>query len=234
MKRVKPGDPLRAIAYVTSVGRDEQHAAVQQLADAKGISIVEWFEDDVSSATPIEGRSGIVSAITALPRSAAGVLFVAAHDCLSSDPVVQATIVGIVRHKGASIIAARANQMRLEDARAGDAARMFDVMMAFVERSRGAAIRRTQQERRQQGRVTGRTPYGFRVAEDGTSLVRDPLEWKVIKFARAQHRKGLPFTKIAELCNEKGFRSRVGTPFFDTQIARMIEREGSERGRTIM
>ncbi|MBL4572945.1 MAG: recombinase family protein [Gammaproteobacteria bacterium] len=106
--------------------------------------------------------------------------------------------------------------------------RFFLTIMAGVaEMERNLIIERTRAAMthlKENNRLAGSLPYGSYVAEDGTSLLPNPKEQKVIKAVKRLHKKGLSLRKIAEYLDDKGLQSRAGTTFYASQIKRILER----------
>ncbi|NIV39357.1 MAG: recombinase family protein [Anaerolineae bacterium] len=73
------------------------------------------------------------------------------------------------------------------------------------------------------GKRVGSIPYGYKLAPDGRTLLKEPQEQRVIANARALRREGLSLRKISAALQAKGMRSRNGRPFQATQIKRMLE-----------
>lgn len=72
------------------------------------------------------------------------------------------------------------------------------------------------------GKRVGGIPYGYKLAPDGRTLVKEAEEQRVIANIRALRRQGLSLRKISAALAAKGMRSRNGKPFQATQIQRIL------------
>lgn len=82
-------------------------------------------------------------------------------------------------------------------------------------------------EKRARGERAGQVPLGFRVGDDGVSLVPDAREREMIARARDLRAQRLGYRAIARTLTQEGFTSRAGTRLEHPQIRRML----SERRR---
>lgn len=73
------------------------------------------------------------------------------------------------------------------------------------------------------GEHTGQTPYGFR--KDGTKLVEDEAEQKIIREVLRMRRDNYSISEIARQLTKKKFATRSGkTTWQKTQVARILQR----------
>ena len=84
MRRVKPGDPKLAIAYVRvstdeqRLGPEAQRTAIATWASREGVNVSAWHEDTgVSGGSELEERAGLIAALGELRAESAGILVVA-------------------------------------------------------------------------------------------------------------------------------------------------------------
>jgi DNA invertase Pin-like site-specific DNA recombinase len=76
----------------------------------------------------------------------------------------------------------------------------------IVERTRGAvAFKKSKSER-----VSGRIPFGSRLAPDGRTIETDPAETAVLAEVRAWHASGRPLRWIAAELDRRGVRPKAG------------------------
>src|SRR3984957_6757938 len=89
--RTKGGSPSVAVAYLRvstedqHLGPEAQRAAITAYAAARGITIVSFHEDRVTSVAEVEDRSGLTAALLSIVEHGAGLLLVAKRDRLSGD-----------------------------------------------------------------------------------------------------------------------------------------------------
>lgn len=99
------------------------------------------------------------------------------------------------------------------------------VMAGVAEMERNLIVERTKaalQHLKDSGKRVGAVPYGWSLAEDGISLVKNRQEQKVIRMARKLRKQGLSLRTIAEQLKEEGYTSRNGQLFYAAQISRMM------------
>jgi hypothetical protein len=98
--------------------------------------------------------------------------------------------------------------------------------LARAERRRLDHGAETREVKRVRGERLGEIPYGFGLAPDGVTLVRDDDEQRAIRHARYLHVRGMSLRRIAQALSEQGYVSRVGTPLTHRQVARMLRTRG--------
>jgi len=75
-----------------------------------------------------------------------------------------------------------------------------------------------------QGKFTGGTAprYGYRLGDDGETLVADSSEQTLISEARTLRSSGMSYRRIAAALDARGYRARTGRAFDAKQIQRMV------------
>jgi DNA invertase Pin-like site-specific DNA recombinase len=239
MRRIRPGHPKLALAYVRvstdsqKLGPEAQRAQIEAWARQEGVGVVDWFEDTgVCGETDLEDRPGLVAAVAALPQQQAGLLVVAKRDRLARDPAVAALIERSVRRAGACVVSADGlgngeapGEMLLRTILDGAAAYELAVTR---QRTRAAA-----QAKRARGLRAGTIPFGYRLAAEGPrnaagriqALEPDPGEQAVLARVRQLRQQGLSLRRIVTELEQTGIRGRSGQPLRLTQVARLAEAE---------
>lgn len=224
-KRVRPGDPRLAIAYLRvsteeqQLSPEVQRAACADFARRQGIGIVDWCEDHLTGATELEDRPGLVRALSALQEHRAGVLLILRRDRLARDAAVAALIDRKVRQAGARVVAA-------DGVGNGDTpaeAFLRTVIDGAAEFERALIKERTRAAlgaKKARGERVGTVPYGWRA--QGVRLEEDPAEQAVIAAARALRSAGRSVPSIMAELAAQGVRSRRGTALQATQVARIL------------
>ncbi|MGH9240589.1 MAG: recombinase family protein, partial [Vicinamibacterales bacterium] len=87
-----------------------------------------------------------------------------------------------------------------------------------------ARTRAAMQAARKRGQVIGRVPWGYRVGEDGRTLVPDLEERKILTEIRRLRGEGLALISIADDFNARGWRNRQGRPWLPNFIGQLLER----------
>ena len=97
-------------------------------------------------------------------------------------------------------------------------------MKAFLGEMERRQIRyRTQkamQYKKEQGAVTGATPYGY--TRNGSELIPEPCEQEVIRFVNSLYLQGRKLTNICKDLQQKGVKTRSGKGFAPEQVKRLI------------
>ncbi len=80
------------------------------------------------------------------------------------------------------------------------------------------------------GKRISRTPFGFNLAKDGVSLVKNPAEQKIIKDILEMRDQGLSFPKIAQSLTERGIITKRGKTVWEHSTIRgLVKRHGKKR-----
>jgi DNA invertase Pin-like site-specific DNA recombinase len=225
------GDPRRAVAYLRvstdeqTLGPEAQRAAIETWAAREGITIASWRDDlGISGAAELTDRPGLEGAISDLRAHNAGVLAVAKRDRLARDLAKVREILVLVHLAGAAVRSADG----ASDAEGPEGVLLQTMIDAFAEYERLLIRTRTKaalDRKRAKGEAVGRPPYGFRVSKtDGKRLVESPGEQAVIREIVRLKRADAPEREIAEELTRLGHVSRVGKPFLQTQVHRIIAR----------
>ncbi len=104
--------------------------------------------------------------------------------------------------------------------------RMLAVLAEFerdqiAERTKGALS-----HMRQQGKRTGKVPYGYDLAEDGTSLMSNPREQEGLRLIERLRASGLGRRRIAAALTSKRIRTKTGTAWSPQAVGRILQRIG--------
>lgn len=76
--------------------------------------------------------------------------------------------------------------------------------------STGELTRAALQEKRRQGKRAGNLPFGWTIAEDGTTLTENPVEAEVIKICKERRKGGTTFQSIADELTRRGYAPKAG------------------------
>lgn len=225
----RKGDPSVGVALLRvstedqHLGPEAQRTAILAWAERERVAIVAWFvEQGVSGATPLEHRGVLLKAIEDVKTRGAGRLVVAKRDRLARDVVVAAMVERLIERCGARVSAADGTS----DATGPEGLLlrgMVDLFAAYerlIISSRTKAALGAKRARRER---IGTVPFGFRVGTDGRALIECAAEQEVLRFVRAQRRRGVSLRGIVSACEARGLVSRAGRPFALRQVARMLE-----------
>lgn len=203
------------------LGFDAQKAAIRAWCAREKVRLLCFVRDvDVSGDTPGLERRGLRLALREIRERGAGVLVVAKRDRLARD-VVEAGLIGReARRAGATV--------RSADGIGGDSpeerlmATVTDAVAAWELDKIRQRTREALAVKRARGECVGKPPYGTRVALDGRTLEPEPREVRVIARASELRAEGYSYRAIARVLAAEGLRSRKGSPFFHTQVAKMV------------
>ena len=228
MPKRTPADARLAVAYLRvstedqKLGPEAQRAAVEAWAAREGVSVASWHVDQgVSGATAVEARPALCAALVALREHHAGLLVVAKRDRIARDVVVAATVERAASTAGARVVSAdgATNAAGVE----GMMLRGMTDLFAAVEREMiRARTKAALAAKSAKGERTGELAYGFRLAADGVHVEPDQAEQAVLAVVRELRAAGLSQRAIVGELAVRGLVSRVGRPFGQTQVCRML------------
>ncbi len=235
--RRKQGDPKVAIAYLR-VSTEEQFVNAQRdeitaWAAKERIQIAAWHEDaDISGASDLGDRPGLVAAIGALRPNNAGILVLIKRDRLARDAYIAMGIERAVQTSGARIMTTDGMANGTSDVDAF----MRQILDAVAQYERALIRGRTKaalQAKKKRFERIGTVSYGFSPVpkkdpedeEEVALVVPNPDEQAVIARVAELRREGKTPGKIARALALEGVRSRKGTPFQPIQIRRLRSRQ---------
>lgn len=231
-KRVRPGSPLVAVGYVRvstedqNLGPQAQRAALDAWALRSGVELVAVYEDHgVSGATPVADRAGLLAALDALRVHGAGLLVAAKRDRFARDAMVAAMVERAASTAGAAVRTADGSS----DIAGPEGTMMRGIVDVFAAYERDVIRARTRAAlgvKKARGERVGEVTYGYRLAADGVRLEVDPAEQAVLSAVRELRAAGLSQRAIAGELTARRMLSRVGTPFRQTQVCRLLARTG--------
>ena len=229
--RPKKGpDPALAVAYLRcstdrqDLSPDAQRDAIEAWAGGAGVRVVAWHDDlGVSGGADLEKRPGLLAALDAVRTEGAGVLVVAKRDRIARDVLTDALVQRLCEREGATVVSADgvANGDRPED----QLMRSIVAAMAAYERALiSARTRAALAVKRSRGQRIGAIPFGYRVADDGKTLLPDDHEQAVIARARELRAEGASLRAVGRALIEEGHAPRAGKAWHVQLVARMVDR----------
>lgn len=226
------GDRTLAVAYLrrskeqaeSRLGPEVQRAACEAWARREGVTLLSThLDDDVSGATPLEGRPALLDALADVREYGAGILVVAKRDRLARD-LSGGTIALIHREvalHGAIIVSADGQGNGNEPADL----LMRNMLDAFAEHERAMIRSRTRAalaRKRARGEKTGGLPpYGFGASE-GILVPRDDEQAVIELILTLRHDDALTITQIVRTLTARGIVNRVGKPLHRKSIERIL------------
>lgn len=232
-KKAKLNDPARVILYTRvstdhqDLSPDAQLAAAESWCAAHNATIVATFADvGLSGTVPLDRRPGLLAAIGAIGPERAGTLLCARRDRFFRDVVQAAVTEQMAEKSGARVLSADGS-----DAGDGpeawllktikDCFAQYEVLMIRARTAAAMAAKRARGEK-----TGGAVPFGFRVADDGKTLLRDEGEQAVVERIRALRADGLSLRQIAARLAEDGTDCRGGR-WHPKTIANILNREAA-------
>ena len=229
---------MRAIIYLrvsteeqaaSGLGLAAQAHACRAWAEREGRSPAGPFADDVSGASPIDKRPGLLDALAALERG--DVLLIAKRDRLGRDVFVTAMIESAVARKGARVVSAAGEGTADDDPSSILMRRLVDAFAEYERLVIKARTRAALAAKRRRGERSGQVPYGARLGGDGRTLVDDPGERALMTEVRALRSAGWSLRAIAaELTRRKVPTKRGGPSWQASSVARLAKGVGGVEG----
>ena len=235
-------NPKKAIAYLRvstdretqALGIQAQRAALESWAKREGVEVCDWFVEEVSGGASLEKRPIFLQAISALGDHGAGVLAVQRLDRFSRDPFTAAMAEIELVKFGARVVTT-------DGVGNGDdpgSRLMKDVALAAARFERSMIAARTKAAlavKRSRGENTGTPPHGWRVDDDGKTLIADEGERDTARQLCALREQGWPYRQIRTEAKRLGMKSRAGKPFtlraiFDLTKDAVANRASKSRG----
>lgn len=229
-KRPAAGNPKIAIAYVRAsvddarLGPEAQRAAILSWATREGVTVAAWHVDQgVSGGADLADRPGLVAALGELRAVGAGLLVTHKRDRLARDVYIAGAIERAVASSGARVVCAdgTANGDTPADAFMRS---ILDAAAAYERALIRARTRAALAAKKARGEMTGAAPYGWKVGEDGRSLVVDETEQAVLVAVRELFAAGLSLRAIVRALAARGLMSRKGRSFGPASVHEMGRR----------
>lgn len=225
---------MKAIGYIRvstdqqaehGVSIDAQQAAIVAYCAMRGLELADVVIDaGISGGTPLAERKGgqiIAAAIKAKQVHAIVAykldrIFRDASDCLAVTTQWDKANVSmhLIDMGGQSIDTATAMGRFFLTVMAGAA----ELEKNLIGERTAAAM----QHKKAQGQRVGAIPYGYSLANDGSTLEPNPAEQKVIAAIQELQAAGLSLRGIAKELAQRGYATRTGKAFAPVQVSRLI------------
>lgn len=235
---------MQAVAYCrvstdeqaeSRAGLEAQLHAVTQHCQKNGWQLVGTFTDaGVSGAAQLDKRPGLLDAVNAVARG--GVLLISKRDRLARDVVACAVVERMVKKRGGRIVSVAGEGTDNDDATSVLLRRITD---AFSEHERLVIAARTRaalQAKRRRGERAGRVPFGYQLADAGTSARRSragnpvaleavPAQLAVVERIRRERAAGRSIRAIATgLTNDKVPTATGAAQWAYSSVQRVLQR----------
>ena len=219
---------IKAFAYLRVSGRGQiegdgfprQRVAIKTYADAHGMRIVRFFQEEgISGKTDLENRPALQEMLLALHSNGVTVVIIEKLDRLARDLMVQETIISDLRKNGFEIISVAEPDLCSDDPSRKLVRQIFGAISEYeramiVLKLRGAR----QRMRTKTGRCEGRKAFGAREGEP-----------EVIDLIRELSARGMNYSAIANKLNDDGVSTRYnGAKWYPANVSRILNRAQAE------
>ena len=210
----------------SGAGLAAQRAAIEAFAKKQGITLTAVHADEaISGAAGLDGRPGLATAIGDLRRG--DVLVIPKRDRLGRDMMTTLTIERAVQKRGAVILSAD-GVGNGEEAADKFMKAVIDAAAAFERDLIKARTKAALAAKRKANQRTGHIPYGYRLAEDGITLLPVPAEQNVIDQIMDCQKIGMSLGRIAAHLNELLISTKQGGKGWQaTTVRRVIHRQAA-------
>lgn len=221
----------RAVAYVRvstdkqadrGVSLDAQREKIRAYASLYDIEVIEVIVDAGASASSLD-RPGLNRALNMLRQRVANAVVVVKLDRLTRSVRDLGDLVDRYFGDGRAALLSVSEQV---DTRTAAGRLVLNVLGSVSQWEREAVAERTAAAMRYKAAagefIGGGTPYGYRLADDGTRLVPAPSEQRIVTEAKRLRAEGLSLRAVADRLSRRGLRSRSGRAFVHTQIRRVV------------
>ncbi len=207
------------------VSLDAQRAKVEAYASLYDLDLVAVEVDAGASAKSLSKRPALDRALAALRAGRADALLVVKLDRLTRSVRDLGELVERFQRGGWALMSV-SEQV---DTRTAAGRLVLNVLASVAQWEREAIGERTaaaMAHKRARGEYTGgRVPYGFRLADDGATLVSHAEEQEVIRCALELRESGLSLRKVASQLEARGFLARGGRKWHPQKVKNLLAAE---------
>ena len=207
----------------SGAGLAAQEDACQRVAGAlAGV----FREEGVSGTTGLDQRPQLLALLTHLRKGDA--LIVAKRDRLGRDPLVVAMIESAVKRKGARIVSAAGEGTDSDEPSQVLMRRMVDAFAEYERLIIGARTKAALQAKKQRGERTGSIAYGWKISEDGKTLIPHSPEQEILALVRQLKHQRLKLREVGECLAAAGHRPRGGVRWHPQTIKNLLAAVATE------
>lgn len=218
---------MTALGYVRASTEEQdltieaQKEKIRAYCTLKSLELKEIVVDfGISGGTPLEQREGgakiLAAKVSAIVAVKLDRLFRDAADCLN-----------VTRRwdkKGVALHLLDMGGNSLDTSTA--VGRMFLTMAAgFAEMERGLIRERTKaalQQKRRQGKLAGKLPFGYTLGADGESLIPNREEQSALARMKVLRKEGKTFRQIARWLESNDVRTKTGGTMWQASSVRSV------------
>ncbi len=214
------------------VSLDAQRAKIEAWCGVNDYELIDVYSDAGISGKRADNRPGLQSALEAACKARGAALVVYSLSRLARSTKDAISIVERLDKAGADLVSISEKI----DTTTAAGKMVFRMLAVLAEFERDLVSERTVAalaHMRSQGKRISRTPFGYDLAPDGTTLVENFAEQAVIKDILTMRARGLSFPKIARSLTERGIptkRGNGGTQWNQATINGLVRRNKHARG----
>lgn len=222
---------MNAIGYIRvsteqqsdeGVSLDAQRARIQAWCDANAVELSEVFVDAISGKRA-DNRPGLQQALTAVCKSK-GVLVVYSLSRLARS-TKDTIVIGEQLERASADLVSLSEKIDTTSAAGKMVFRMLAVMAEFERDLISERTTTAMSHKRSIGQRVGKVPFGYDLAEDGVSLVKNDQEQQVLTLIDQLRQHGLSLREIAAELTRRGVATKEGgTAWSHTTVARIVKR----------
>jgi DNA invertase Pin-like site-specific DNA recombinase len=235
-------ETMAAIGYIRvsttgqvdeGVSLDVQRAKIEAWCGVNDYELIDVFTDAGISGKRADNRPGLQDALQAACKTRGAALIVYSLSRLARSTKDAISIVERLDKAGADLVSISEKI----DTTTAAGKMVFRMLAVLAEFERDLVSERTVAalaHMRSQGKRISRTPFGFDLGTDGTTLVENSSEQVVIDDILKMRARGLSFPKIARSLTERGIptkRGNGGTQWNQATINGLCRRHGDARAK---
>lgn len=220
---------MNAIGYIrvsteeqtqSGLSLSHQKAKIEAYCLAMDISLVETIEDSGSGKNM--NRLGLQKALELLQTKKAEALVILKLDRLTRSVKDLGNLVELFDKTGAALVSVQ-DSINTNTA----AGRLvLNVLGSVAQWEREAIAERTSaalQEKRRQGKLAGKVPFGFSLAADGETLLSDPQEEETLEIMKELKERGFSLRAIGSELENRGIKAKNGGKWHAKVIQGILE-----------
>lgn len=205
---------------VDGVSLDAQRAKIEAWASLNDYTLAAVHVDAGISGKGMDNRPGLQAALNAVGKGDAIVVYSLSRLSRSTRDTMD--ISDKLSRKGADLVSL-SEKIDTTSAAGKMIFRLLAVMSEFERDQLSERTKAAMQHKIAVGESTGNVKFGYRLAEDGSTLVHDEGEQMVIEAIRLMRSEGLSLRAIVEKLQAKGYVSRSGKPYQLKQVHRIVQ-----------
>ncbi len=229
---------MKAIGYIrcsthgqadSGLGLGAQAQRIRAYCTLKDLQLIDIIQDaGVSGGKPLASREGGQRLLDLIRRKRAGAVVMLKLDRMFRNAGDCLTTVEHWEKSGVSLHVADLGGNAIDTTSAAGRF-MLVVLAGAAEMERNLTRERTRSAmavKRANGQRIGAIPYGFDVAQDGTTLVPNEAEQAVIADVKAMRARGMKLQHIADALTRRGVPTKTGKSerWTHQAVARILKR----------